>query len=624
MKGGVTSGTVYPKAIAALSEKYRFRSIGGTSAGAIAAGAAAAAEYRRQTSGGKDKGGFAALDALPGKLGEDVGSGKSKLLSLFQPQPLLKPLFDFLLSFVGGDRTSDGKAKSARRSGIESWLLVGRVSLNAMASFPIYALGGAVAMLGALYALGVQWDAWWRIAVLAAAAFAGASAAAFWGVWRKLQALPPNGFGMCRGFDPEAAGKADRPAHLTDWLHQLIQDLAGLQASGAPLTFGNLKGAGVNFVAMTTNLSQGHPFQLPLGKRSAWAFYEESVWKRYFPAEVLAHMKKHRPSRAVSPQNAEEQKYAAAAQRLEKIHGLLPFPDEGDFPVVVAVRMSLSFPVLLSAVPVHILDPRDKEKGDAKKCWFSDGGISSNFPLHLFDGPVPGRPTFAINLEDVEPSVPEKDRVVLPEKNNEGLARPWKGIDEKFGADGLSAFLLAIVNVMQNWHDNALLRLPGYRDRVASVQLAPNEGGLNLNMPKELITLLSGRGEQAAGRLILHFDPANAAACKAQGIETTWENQRWIRLLTALTGLERLAGELKDAWTIPVDSSGTYRELLDPVATPVVPSYRNFSRAQRERALKCLDAVEAALSACCENAPAVSMKEHTPRPHMHFRLTPDA
>ena len=43
MKGGITSGIVYPEAIHELSRDYRFRSIGGTSAGAIAAAATAAA-----------------------------------------------------------------------------------------------------------------------------------------------------------------------------------------------------------------------------------------------------------------------------------------------------------------------------------------------------------------------------------------------------------------------------------------------------------------------------------------------------------------------------------------------------------------------------------------------------
>ena len=37
MKGGITSGVVYPLAAVELSTKYRFVNIGGTSAGAIAA-----------------------------------------------------------------------------------------------------------------------------------------------------------------------------------------------------------------------------------------------------------------------------------------------------------------------------------------------------------------------------------------------------------------------------------------------------------------------------------------------------------------------------------------------------------------------------------------------------------
>jgi predicted patatin/cPLA2 family phospholipase len=47
MRGGVTSGIIYPPAILKLAIHYRFRNIGGTSAGAIAAAATAAAEYGR-------------------------------------------------------------------------------------------------------------------------------------------------------------------------------------------------------------------------------------------------------------------------------------------------------------------------------------------------------------------------------------------------------------------------------------------------------------------------------------------------------------------------------------------------------------------------------------------------
>jgi predicted acylesterase/phospholipase RssA len=44
MKGGITSGIVYPTLALTLARKYRFASIGGTSAGAIAAALCAAAE----------------------------------------------------------------------------------------------------------------------------------------------------------------------------------------------------------------------------------------------------------------------------------------------------------------------------------------------------------------------------------------------------------------------------------------------------------------------------------------------------------------------------------------------------------------------------------------------------
>jgi hypothetical protein len=44
MKGGITSGVVYPLALTELARQFRFSQVGGTSAGAIAAAAAAAAE----------------------------------------------------------------------------------------------------------------------------------------------------------------------------------------------------------------------------------------------------------------------------------------------------------------------------------------------------------------------------------------------------------------------------------------------------------------------------------------------------------------------------------------------------------------------------------------------------
>ncbi len=628
MKGGVTSGTVYPKAIVRLAKDYRFRSIGGTSAGAIAAGVAAAAEFRRQKSPKQDSmDGFALLAALPDELGRTGPSDKqSKLLKLFQPQRRFRRLLGFLLSLIGTDRDKKGAAKQkGLLSKVATWLLIGRIALKAICSFPVFALIGALAAVGVLYVLDVPVGDYWRLAAGVFFVLGGATAGAFFGVWRAVQALSRNGFGLCRGYEPAADMDPTDTSQLTSWLHDLIQRTAGRTVNDPPLTFGELTKEKIELRAMTTNLCYGLPQRLPFGRGGPWAFFDAKAWAMYFPSKVIEHMKARPPGRSTNPKEGNDKEYAAAVKRIRASQDLYPVPAEDDFPVIAAVRLSLSFPLLLSAVPIHMLDPRKHADGVANKCWFSDGGISSNFPLHFFDSPIPGRPTFAINLQEVDRTLQPGERVTLPRNNREGLERAWKGIPEDDATTALSGFLLAIFNVMQNWRDNSLLRMPGYRDRVASVQLEPHEGGLNLNMPEELITKLAGYGEDAAELLAKHFLPTNAALCKAEGIETTWENHRWVRLLTALAGLQQLTTELKNVWPAVPGADGAYDELLDPKKTPVAPSYPDFTDAQRDFALKTLVDVQAAIDACRAAMPGVPpMSKNTPRPAMHFRLTQES
>ena len=49
MEGGTTSGVVYPLAVCELATNFRFRNVGGASAGAIAAAITAAAELGRSS-----------------------------------------------------------------------------------------------------------------------------------------------------------------------------------------------------------------------------------------------------------------------------------------------------------------------------------------------------------------------------------------------------------------------------------------------------------------------------------------------------------------------------------------------------------------------------------------------
>ena len=94
MKGGITSGVIYPLAICELANRYQLHNVGGTSAGAIAAAAAAAAERgrrRRLADPASPAGGYARLAELPHNLG-------TQLLSLFRPAPSTRSLFEIMLA----------------------------------------------------------------------------------------------------------------------------------------------------------------------------------------------------------------------------------------------------------------------------------------------------------------------------------------------------------------------------------------------------------------------------------------------------------------------------------------------------------------------------------------------
>jgi NTE family protein len=71
-------------------------------------------------------------------------------------------------------------------------------------------------------------------------------------------------------------------------------------------------------------------------------------------------------------------------------------PDELD--VAQAVRMSASIPFFFM--------PIEQKHKDGRSCLIVDGGLLSNFPVHLFDVPgVPRHPTFGLRLVDAPPTL---------------------------------------------------------------------------------------------------------------------------------------------------------------------------------------------------------------------------
>ena len=368
MKGGITSGVVYPLAITELAEEYRLRNLGGTSAGAIAAAGAAAAQYGKNQEQGT---GFAGLESVPSELGKKLGT-------LFQPSPGTAPFFDIVLA----------ASKAGKSKGAKAW------ARSSRAPFLLLLPGnGRSASRARLWLSGLDPDGHlgshrgYR---------GGGDPGCGWRVWRGPRLRPPS---HGQGFPVELLRPVEhrlpqrrrsKPKPLTTWLADKLDELAGKDGA-EPLTFGDLWGSAdpkqereVNLEMITTCLTHGCAYRLPIASNQFW--FSPKEFRELFPKRIVDWMVDH----------------ARPSESGEQFEDRLHLPAPADFPVVVAARMSLSFPILISAIPLYAIDHgrKDvpKEQLAPEQCWFSDGGIISNFPIHFFDSPLPRWPTFGINL----------------------------------------------------------------------------------------------------------------------------------------------------------------------------------------------------------------------------------
>jgi predicted acylesterase/phospholipase RssA len=197
--------------------------------------------------------------------------------------------------------------------------------------------------------------------------------------------------------------------------------------------------------------------------------------------------------------------------------GTRSLPAREDLPILVASRMSMSVPGLFRPVPVELADVETARRvrrlsgqppssDEIRPAWrrvlFSDGGSTSNFPIHLFDAPLPDWPTYAIDFEDLPPGAEGVGRVVILDEAGEPRIRPIGSAAAYFGA------LLA---TSQNWNDLLLSLLPIHRDRIARVHLAASQGGLNLTMTEAEVVTMMGYGREAGALLAATSFPAHQA-----------------------------------------------------------------------------------------------------------------
>lgn len=609
MKGGITSGVVYPRLVAELATRYRFKNIGGSSAGAIAAGACAAAEYGRSQG---HPGAFAQLGELPQQLGEPITpEGRTRLFTLFRPAPALRRHFAAMVGALNAGPRDAARAVLWRLvtmhavsvllllalgsallwpllQSVATGLPMAALAIGGLTAMTLCALAAALAGRSALRGQGLRAAGIAALAVLALAVFLRALApqtawpgalahglavllvallwmlpVLAWVGWRfargLLAGLHANGYGLCSGLGDSDAPPG-QPA-LTDWLTGYFNTLAGKAADGPPLRFGELWGhddpelpRAINLEVMTSAISQQMVYGIPLRPGTPRFLYDPVEWARLFPPAVMQALE---DSLRAHPEGDGSEPLAEGTRVLgPEGRPLRPLPRRADWPVVVAVRMSLSFPVLLSAVPLYAIDWSLKANAEcrqainaaatpeqrgahplqAKRIWFSDGGIGSNMPLHLFDTLLPGHPTFAVNLKTGHPDYPIQEgqpgngggRVYLPVDNRGGSQRFWNAPDDRTPLGGLTGFLASIVDTMQNWRDEIQFPYPGFRDRIVQISQRPDEGGLNLDMPPKNIAALSGAGAMAAARLIDRFHPAGAEGGAG------WHNHEQVRLGTFL------------------------------------------------------------------------------------------
>jgi len=593
MKGGVTSGVVYPKAIFELSKEYRFSSIGGTSAGAIAAAVAAAAEYARA---GGEQDAFMEVDKLPDWLGGASPDGKhSNLFHLFQPQRALRGLYAVATAALG-------------KSGAAKWLAIFWVWLR---EFPIAALIGiAPGLLMAWVAFGASTEGqrWLGLMLAVATGVVGLLLALILGAGVQIAVIPKHAWGVCSGMTE--GGHRKSPA-LVPWLAEYLDRLAG-KKQGEPLTFGDLRERGINLKVIATNLTNGRPYTMPFGEHTHF-YFKGAELRRFFPEHVVSWMEKNPGT--PSSRDREDQVQSG---------GLRVLPDSDKFPVIVAVRMSLSFPFLFCPVPFYGVDfgfgPKtaDGKKRIPEPSFFVDGGLTSNFPLNLFDTPLPRWPTFGINLRDKNDGRHNQETYIAC-KNSGGLEEWWTRFDKKPSVGGLLSYFGLLFDTSRNWRDNLQMNVPGYRDRVVHIGLDPaKEGGMNLDMDEEVIALLTERGKKAGGAIVSRYSPT-AEHKPDLDCPVGLENQKWIRFRSFMELLEEALLSMEGAVGYSGFGEPTYDALLQQASELSYP----MSNSQRLYAIDLLRALMQLVPEIRQKRDmGQSFETKVPKPEPDLRVTP--
>jgi deferrochelatase/peroxidase EfeB/predicted acylesterase/phospholipase RssA len=595
MEGGITSGIIYASAVTELAKTYRFSSIGGSSIGAFAAALTAAAEYSRRRGSNV---GFEFMEKLPTELADEDDQNQTRLLRMFKPQDGTRRLFKIFLASLDRKSTFSRVVWSLT----EAVRLYWRAVLLALVATAVLVLSGPLVLTWLGWSTPPPYDfglrvvglGSWVLALLIALAFALALALLLGIACDFRRELVPNGFGLCRGWSEEERMDS---TDLTGFLHGSIQLAAGRNPiDDQPLTFADLRDApgratdvlgqsnvgdappSINLQVYSTNLAHGRPYRFPLDAADDMGrlFFRVDDLKPYFPQPILNHLVGY--ARPYHPQSLSDPEVSVETEQY------LELPTD-QLPIVVAARLAMSFPLLISAVPLWAIDYEApiNMRGFAR-CWMSDGGLCSNFPIHLFDSFVPKWPTFGIALQSRGKNRPH-ECVWLPERYYEGRGDTWDRFAESKQPLGrLAGFLVSLWLAAWRWNDTTMMRMPGVRDRVVRIFLEEGEGGVNIKMSKQAIDALTQKyGKPAAGAFLRKF---------ADDGSPGWPEHRWVRFNRLLVALRQQIKGFKFAADLDRYTQPLSAQIEEARKTAPLRGASRRCPLPSEKPLSCQQAVE--------------------------------
>jgi hypothetical protein len=147
------------------------------------------------------------------------------------------------------------------------------------------------------------------------------------------------------------------------------------------------------------------------------------------------------------------------------------------------------------------------------------------------------------------------------------------------------------------------------------VYLNPREGGLNLNMPTDVVAALSNYGTQAADHLIQHFIDGTDGG---KPTPMTWDNHRWIRYRSSTSLVQQFLSDYADAMEHPEAGESDIMTLVARGAGDPPPTGYRWQPGQREVALD----VTEKLRTLGDEMKGKDLETGSPKPEPALRVRP--